>query len=66
MPDKCPLCNDENNTTESIPISSQQAYRFEYDFPRGMTLEFFPKSKKPGPIDNKVRLTQILIYLPKV
>jgi hypothetical protein len=46
MPNKCPVCNDRN-TTESIPISSQEAYRFRYDFLRGVSLEFFPKAKKP-------------------
>ena len=44
MLDRCPLC-DENNTIESIPISSQEAYRFNYDLSRGVTLEFFPKDK---------------------
>ena len=41
---KCPVCNDPN-TTESIPISSQEAYSFNDDFLRGVTLEFFPRVK---------------------
>lgn len=38
---KCPICND-NTTIESIPISTHEAYRFEFDGQRGLTVEFFP------------------------
>jgi hypothetical protein len=45
MPNKCPVCND-CNMMESISISNQEAYSFNYDFVRGVTLEFFPKAKQ--------------------
>jgi hypothetical protein len=45
MLDRCPLCN-EGNTIESISISSQEAYSFNFDLKRGVTLEFFPKAKR--------------------
>jgi hypothetical protein len=44
IPNKCPVCND-SNIIESIPISNQEAYSFNYDLLRGVTLEFFPKAK---------------------
>lgn len=48
--DKCPLCNG-TGTTESIPISNREAYSFDYDNQRGVSLEFFrmDKGSKPSP-----------------
>ena len=41
---KCPICN-ENTTVESIPLTNHEAYRFDYDNERGVTVEFFPIEK---------------------
>ncbi len=38
---KCPTCDDDT-TIESIPLSNHEAYRFDYDNQRGVTMEFFP------------------------
>jgi len=35
---KCPTCN--KGRVESIPISDNDVYRFDYDPKRGITLEF--------------------------
>jgi hypothetical protein len=35
---KCPVCN--KGGVESIPISDNDVYRFDYDSKRGITLEF--------------------------
>jgi len=34
----CPTCNDAN--VESMPISFDETYNFDYDSARGVTLEF--------------------------
>jgi hypothetical protein len=36
---KCPSCNEEN--LESLPITENEKYRFDYDTKRGVTMEFF-------------------------
>lgn len=41
---KCPICN-ENTTIDSIPLSNHEAFRFDYDSRRGVTVEFFPIGK---------------------
>ena len=43
--EKCPMC--DNNSIESIPISDQEAFKFEHSESRGVTLNFFPIHKKP-------------------
>ena len=43
--EKCPMC--DNNSIESIPVSSQEAFDFEHSQSRGVTLNFFPIHKKP-------------------
>lgn len=41
--DKCPICgNDSNNCMESIPISNEEAFEFEHNRLRGISLHFFP------------------------
>jgi len=37
----------DNNSIESIPISDQEAFKFEHSESRGVTLNFFPIHKKP-------------------
>lgn len=36
---KCPFCVE--GTTESIPISENEGYRFDYDTKRGLVMKFF-------------------------
>ena len=42
--EECPSCN-KDATTESIPLSSYEAYSFNYDNHRGVTLNFFQMNK---------------------
>jgi hypothetical protein len=41
---KCPYC--DSITLQSIPISSNEGYNFEYNVKRGVTLEFEPRRKR--------------------
>jgi hypothetical protein len=43
---KCPTCN--KSRVESIPISDNDVYRFDYDPKRGITLEFSKLEKDKG------------------
>ena len=36
----CPVCNNNNTKVESIPIQSNEAYKFDYDQRLGVILEF--------------------------
>ena len=37
---KCPSCNDDDDKLESMPISYDEVYKFDYDQKRGIILEF--------------------------
>jgi hypothetical protein len=39
---KCPSCNNDDRL-ESMPISYDEVYKFDYDQKRGITLEFSKK-----------------------
>ncbi len=45
--ESCPLCGNtsSNNNIESIPISNQEAFKFEYNQLRGLSLNFFASPK---------------------
>jgi hypothetical protein len=43
---KCPVCNE--GSVESIPISDNDVYRFDYDPKREITLEFSKLEKDKG------------------
>jgi hypothetical protein len=40
---KCPSCNNDDDKLESIPISYNEVYKFNYDQKRGIILEFSKK-----------------------
>lgn len=46
---KCPSC--KNNRVESMPVSYDDFYKFDYDPKRGVTLEFL-KVDEEGVLDN--------------
>jgi hypothetical protein len=41
---KCPSCVEGN--IESIPVSENEEYKFDYDIKRGVTMEFFRLSSE--------------------
>jgi hypothetical protein len=46
VPERCPTCgNSNNNNIESIPISKEEAFEFEYNLLRGLSLNFLSHKK---------------------
>jgi hypothetical protein len=46
VPERCPTCgNSNNNNIESIPISMEEAFEFEYNPLHGLSLNFFPRHR---------------------
>lgn len=41
---RCPACRAEKKSVESLPISSDESYKFDYDPTRGVILEFLRQS----------------------
>ena len=49
---QCPLCT--NRTIESMPISNNEAYKFDYSAKRGISLELIKTDDhKPASMDKK-------------
>ena len=42
---RCPQCNANNNELTSFPIMSNESFTFDYNYKRGVELEFKPRRK---------------------